>query len=353
MTRTLLAGFQPRVTSRSCTNQPFGWSRSVDLRLFGELPVPLWTATRVFAACRAGFGPVGELPEALTRTPFTAAMARAEGLTARQLQASRFRRLFHGVYVDARLSLTQSVMANAVALILPSGGVVAGVTAALLHGADVRGATGATVEIVVARDDQVRRAGVTARAALLEDGDVTTVHGVPCLSPVRVAFDLARQRRFVEAVVGVDAMCNRGGCSLDELAAYIADHPGWRGIRRAREVLAHAEPLSESVMETKQRMALVQAGLPRPRAQVDVFDEGGQHVARLDHGYDDWKVGLDYDGEVHRDRWRYDLERQERVRDLGWWHRRYTSIHAAAGWRQMVRQVGEALAAAGWRPAPD
>jgi hypothetical protein len=268
-------------------------------------------ASRVAADTRAGCSPVREVPEPLRYAPFTVAMARSAGVTARQLQASRFSRLFHGVYVDARIAVTAGVMAQAAALVLPRGGVVAGTTAALLHGADVRRPTDTAVDVVVPRDDQVRRAGVRARAALLEDGDVTTVLGVPCLTPVRVAFDLARQRRFIDAVVGVDAMCNRGGCNLDDLAAYLGDRPGWRGVRWAREALQHVEPLSESVMETKQRIALVQAGLPRPRAQVDLFDEDGSHVARLDHGYDEWRVGLDYDGEVHRDRWRYDLERQE------------------------------------------
>ncbi|HWA64902.1 MAG TPA: type IV toxin-antitoxin system AbiEi family antitoxin [Mycobacteriales bacterium] len=291
-----------------------------------------------------------KIPQSLARAPFTSAMARREGVTARQLQAARFRRLFHGVYVDARLTVTQQVLAQAVSLVLPAGAVVAGTTAALLHGADVRRCGYDSVEVVVPRDDQVRRVGVRARAALLEAGDVTTVRGIACLSPVRVAFDLARQRRLVDAVVGVDAMCNRGGCALPELEAYVAGRSGWRGVRYAREALLYAEPLSESVMETKQRMALVQAGLPRPRAQVDLFDDDGFRVARLDHGYERWKVGLDYDGEVHRERWRYDLERQERIRDLGWWHRRYTSIHAAADWRQLIRQVGEALVAAGWRP---
>jgi hypothetical protein len=280
-------------------------------------------------------------------------MARAAGLTARQLQSSHYRRLFFGVHVEAQLTVTSELLARGIALVLPPGGVVAGTTAALLHGADVRrhGETG--VEVVVPRDDQVRRAGVRARAALLEPADVVVVLGVPCLSPSRVAFDFARQRRLVDALVGVDAMLNRGGCKLDELVAYVDGHPGWRGVCFAREAVTHAEPLSESVMETRQRMALVLAGLPRPRAQVELFDQHGGFVARIDLGYDEWKVGLEYDGDVHRDRWRYDLERQERIRDLGWWHRRYTSIHAAAGWTQMVAQVREALIAAGWRPQKD
>lgn len=277
----------------------------------------------------AGSAVVSDVPESLSREPFTPAMARAQGVTARQLQSARFRRLFFGVHIDSRVCVTPRVLAQAVALVLPPGGVVAGTTAALLHGADVRPSSAAAIEIVVPRNDQVRRAGVIARAALLEDGDVVTLLGIPCLSPVRVAFDLARQSHFIESVVGVDAMLNRGGCTLDALTAYIAGRPAWRGVRYARQALEHAEPLSESVMETRQRLALVHAGLPRPRAQVALFDADGLHVARLDLGYDEWRVGVEYDGEVHRDRWRYDLERQERIRDLGWWHRRYTSIHAA------------------------
>lgn len=292
-------------------------------------------------------------PDCLTHGPFTTATAYSAGVTARQLQSGYYRRLFCGVYIDARAPLTAETLARGVSLVLPTGGLVGGTTAALLHGADLRRRDDELIDVVTARHDQVRRRGVRSRAALVEPGDVVEVHGIRCLSPVRVAFDLARQRRLVEAVVGIDAMLNRGGCRLDQLAAYIDDHPGWRGVRCAREALTHAEPLSESVMETRQRMGLVLAGLPRPRAQVELYDGSGAFVARLDHGYDEFKVGVDYDGQVHAERWRYDLERQERIRDLGWWHRRYTSLHARDGWSLMVAQVRAALLAAGWRPGRD
>jgi very-short-patch-repair endonuclease len=132
---------------------------------------------------------------------------------------------------------------------------------------------------------------------------------------------------------------------------YTAAHRGWRFVRTVDEALRHAEPLSESPMETRQRMRLVLAGLPRPRAQVPIAAPSGHVFAYIDNGYEQFRVGTDYDGEVHRDRWRYDLERQERVRDCGWWHRRYTSLHIQSGWRQMVDQVGAALVRAGWRAA--
>jgi hypothetical protein len=266
------------------------------------------------------------------------------------LKSPRYRRLFSGVYVDARADVTTELLARGAALVLPEGAVVGGTTAALLLGADVRQFGDDLVYVVTARADQMRRRGVRSTAALLESGDVVEVHGTPCLSPVRTAFDLARNRWVVEAVVGVDAMLNRGGCSFDDLSDYIADRPGWRGIRWARTAMTYAEPLSESVMETRQRMGLVLAGLPRPRAQVEISEPSGALVARLDLGYEEWKVGLDYDGEVHGTSWRQDLERQERIRDLGWWHRRYTSMHARDGWTQMVGQVRAALLASGWRP---
>jgi hypothetical protein len=203
--------------------------------------------------------------------------------------------LFPGVYLSADVEVTPEVLAQAVSLVLPEGAAVGGVTGALLHGADVRRLGDAAVDVVLAREDQVRRRGVRSRAALLEPGDVVEMF--------------------------------------------------------AREVQIHAEPLSQSVMESIQRLRLVLAGLPRPRAQVPVR-LADCTVARIDNGYEEWKVGAEYDGEVHEKTWRHDLERQETIRDQDWWHRRHTSLRIGPGWRRMVDQVGAALLTAGWRPAP-
>jgi hypothetical protein len=287
-------------------------------------------------------------PELLTG-PFTTATARGLGVTVKQLQGDAWRRLSRDVYAAAELPDTLEVRCAAIRLVLPTDAVVGYSAAAWLHGADVRDRRQPDVEVIGQRGDQIRRVGVRATSALLQPEDVTEVLGIPVTTPVRTAFDLARRGDLTEAVVGVDAMLNRGGCELAELATYIATHRRWRGVRYAGAALKHAEPLAESPMETRQRMRLILADLPRPRAQVPVADNG-KVFAYIDNGYDKWCVGADYDGEVHGERWRYDLERQERIRDQRWWHRRYTSLHITAGWRQMVRQVGDALVAAGWRP---
>jgi hypothetical protein len=289
-------------------------------------------------------------PPELLAGPFTVAAARAAGLTDRQLRSSCWRQVCRGVYVPADLPDSLELRVKTVSLVLPDDAVVGHTAAAWLHGADIRESAAALIEVIGQRGDQIRRRGTKAFSALLEPGDVVEIMGIPVTSPVRTTFDLMRRADLIEAVVGLDAMLNRGGCDLAELAAYVDTHRRWRGVRYADEALRHAEPLSQSPMESRQRMRLVLAGLPRPRAQVPVDDGAGRVFAYIDNGYVEWQVGADYDGAGHAERWVYDLERQERIRDRGWWHRRYTALHIRSGWPQMVRQVGAALVAAGWRP---
>lgn len=277
-------------------------------------------------------------------------MARCYGVTPRQLQGARCRRLFQGVYIGAHVDVTVRALAKAIKLVVPEDVTISRETAALFHGADVRHPNDLDIYVTTLREAKIRRVGIRSTAAYLEKGDVVTMHGLAITSAVRTAFDLARKKDLIERVVGVDAMLNRGGCDLEELAAYIADRGWWRGIRWAREALVHAEPKAESPMESRQRMRFVLAGLPRPEAQYVLKDRNGLFVARLDHGYEEWKVAPEYDGKDHSATWQLDNRRHQRVEDEGWWHRNYTSLSIQGGWDQMVRQVGNALVERGWRP---
>src|SRR4051812_4179311 len=224
--------------------------------------------------------PRASRPPELLAGPFTSSQARAAGLTAEQLRSAGWRRLFHGVYIAAELTETVALRARAIGLVLPPGAVVGYSTAAWLHGVDVRpSAYFAAVEVIAQRGDQIRRHGGHARSAQVAEADVVHICGVPVTTPVRTAFDFARRPDLIEAVVGVDAMLNRGGCRLDALTEYVASHRKWRGVRRAEAALAHAEPLSQSPMESRQRVRFVLAGLPRPQAQAPVRDAHGRAFA--------------------------------------------------------------------------
>jgi len=52
-----------------------------------------------------------------------------------------------------------------------------------------------------------------------------------------------------------------------------------------------------------------------------VYGEFGQLVARLDMGWPDMKIALEYEGDHHRnDRWQFnrDITRTEELQELGW-----------------------------------
>ncbi len=63
------------------------------------------------------------------------------------------------------------------------------------------------------------------------------------------------------------------------------------------------------------------AGLPAPHTQVDVCDQYGSFVARLDMAYEGVKVGIEYDGSQHwtdpavRQR---DIDRLFELTELDW-----------------------------------
>src|SRR5205085_7525035 len=110
-----------------------------------------------------------------------------------------------------------------------------------------------------------------ARARL----DVVERRGLPVTSALRTTVDLGSHLPTVEAVAAVDMALHSGLIGLPLLHAYIAAHPASRGIARLRTVVDLADPASESPMESRLRLLLVLAGLPRPQAQVPIHHTDG------------------------------------------------------------------------------
>lgn len=65
------------------------------------------------------------------------------------------------------------------------------------------------------------------------------------------------------------------------------------------------------------RMLLVSRGLPRPEAQVPIFDRFHRFLGRPDLYYREQRLGLEYDGATHRDSLAEDDRRQNRLLDAG------------------------------------
>ncbi|GIJ49812.1 hypothetical protein Val02_66980 [Virgisporangium aliadipatigenens] len=92
------------------------------------------------------------------------------------------------------------------------------------------------------------------------------------------------------------------------------------------------------------RLIVIDAGLPEPAVQFPVYDRAGRSVARLDLAYEHLRIGLEYDGDHHRERatFQRDAARLNSLHLCGWTILRFT----AADLRNpelVAAQVREAL----------
>ena len=112
-----------------------------------------------------------------------------------------------------------------------------------------------------------------------------------------------------------------------------------------RELARLVDARSESHMESRTRLRVIDAGFPPPDPQVWVYDEAGAPRYRLDLAWPELKVAIEYDGEEYHGP---EQARADRVR------RAWLAAH---GWTVIVvrraqilgrsdafeRAVGEAL----------
>ncbi|HKF15784.1 MAG TPA: DUF559 domain-containing protein [Candidatus Dormibacteraeota bacterium] len=256
------------------------------------------------------------VPAELTRGPFTLAEARQAGLTRRQLQGASWRRIGSGLYVWAALADNPALLLAAVHRHLPAAAAFSGQTAAWLHGLELPPCD--PVEVTIPESCGISaRAGMIVRRALLADQDVVERRRMRVTSAVRTLADLSRRLPLVEAVVAVDMALHSEVVDLGQLHAYMAAHRRRKGVAQLRQVIELAEPASESAMETRLRLLLVQAGLPRPEAQVPLHDERGHFLGRPDLYYRLQRLGVEYDGGTHRDSLLEDNRRQNRLLNAG------------------------------------
>ena len=205
------------------------------------------------------------------------------------LQTKTWTRMSRGQYAwvglpqDARLKLV------AVAQRVPAGYAFSGLTAAWLLGLDVSWCE--PIEVTIARDVPVRaRVGVRLRRAALSESDVIKRLGLRMTSPLRTVCDLGSRRDAVESVVAVDMALHARLVELSRLERHVHAHPGEKGIKRLRRAVRLADPRSESPMETRIRLELIRARLPRPSVQAELRDSTGNFIGRADLYYPiaDW-----------------------------------------------------------------
>jgi very-short-patch-repair endonuclease len=282
-------------------------------------------------------------PNELMRGPFSIDEARSAGLGRRSLEGASWRRIGPGTYISAALAQDPLHRIEAARRRLPAGAALSGLTAAWLHGLDVTPCD--PIEVTVPPGAGVSgRAGIVVRRSDLAANDVVQLRGMPATSMVRTIADLGPRLGLVEAVVIADAALHQRRVRLEDLVSWAASNTRRHGIRTLRRVIELVEPKSESAMESRLRMVLVLARLPRPRAQVAIQDEYGRFVGRPDLYYDRHRLAIEYDGAVHRDSLVKDNRRQNRLLNAGVRLLRFTAPDVLGDPGSVVTQVRTMLA---------
>ncbi|MGV0851405.1 hypothetical protein [Mycolicibacterium phlei] len=250
--------------------------------------------------------------------PFVGTEAVAAGALSERTLRRRYRPLYPNVYVPRDAPVAASERARAAWLWSKRRGIVAGLSAAAIHGA--RWISGDEPAELL-HDNRRPPDRLVVRSGRTLPDELLTVDGMYVTAPARTAFDLGRRLPRLPAVQRLDALANATGLKGVDVETVIAAHPGARGVPRLRSVLPLVDGGAESPQETVARLALVDAGLPAPQTQFRVLDDYGQFVARLDMAYPELKVGIEYDGPQHwtdpavRQR---DIDKMFVLTELGW-----------------------------------
>jgi very-short-patch-repair endonuclease len=248
-----------------------------------------------------------------------------------------------GLYSWAGLKESPQLMLSAVARRLPAGAAFSGPTAAWLHGFEFSPCD--PIEVTIPNPVGIRRAGAYVRRAALTSEEIVLRRGLPTTSALRTVVDLGGRNPLTEGVVAADLVLRARLVTLAEIRNYVAEHPRAKGIARLRRVVNLAEPNVESQMETRLRMLLVLAGLPRPEVQVPIYDDQGGFLARPDLIYRHQRLAIEYDGSNHRDRLVDDNRRQNGLIGAGYRLLRFTAPDVYGDPAQVVRQVRSAIRA--------
>lgn len=174
------------------------------------------------------------------------------------------------------------------------------------------------------------------RIAPLARSEQRVVEGIRVVSAARLVADIAREEPFRNAVVVADAVLGTG-VPKAELEQALARMRRWPGVTRARQVVAFADGLSETPLESISRVAMHLLDLPAPELQVEVW-LGGRLLGVVDNLWRQFNTVGEADGfgkygddEASRHvMFRKEKVRQEWLEDVGLEVARWTWAEA---WR--------------------
>ena len=216
----------------------------------------------------------------------SAALA-AGTLTRGQLRA-RYDRVLTDVYLPKKGDRTVTDYAEAAWLWSGGSGIVTGATAAALHG--VRWIEpSAPIELITARRSLDPRL-ITRKVRHHADEVVTSTSGMLVATPARTALDIARHMSLEDAVQHLDALAAATDVSRIEIATLARRYRRAANISQSRYALRLMDGGSGSRYESSLRLAMINAGFPRPATAIRVSEGMTTVVVAL--GWEQQRIGL-------------------------------------------------------------
>jgi hypothetical protein len=293
---------------------------------------------------------------------FTSREALAVGLTVddirAELRARRWLRLRKGIYMSAAAwapadERGRHLLASvAVLLSLDPGPVLSHASAARLHRLVVPASDGPAVRVT---DDEQWRSGRGYRVARaqLPAEDVRPWLSFRTTSVARTLVDCAREWPQLASVIAMDAALCAELVTRADLHAAVLSARHRPGVAAAARSFGLSDGRAESPLETKGRLRLLAAGLPRPELQVDLHDERG-FIGRIDAWYEEVALAVEFDGRVKYEQPRggrspaqvmWDEKRREdRIRAVDIRMVRITNDDFGPLWPRVVAGIRERLA---------
>lgn len=309
------------------------------------------------------------LPEPIAHGPFTTAAATTLGVSRKRLRARDLAAPFRGVRTQGAPQDVRA-MAAAHAQRMAPGHVYAGITAARLWGLPVASVWKQEEPLVIgvpAGATRTRAAGTRVRRfdpCRLQPGKLD---GLPTLGPASAVMSMARDASETDLVVLIDALITpsehypglelprRPFTTVEDLTAFVERCRGTHGATAFGRALERARVGVESPKETRSRLAIVDAGLPEPVVQLEVWVDGLLRAV-IDLAYPEWLIAIEYEGEHHLTdpaQWAKDISRQEMLESLGWIVIRITKTDLREGGAGLIDRVRRAIARRTRQPQPD
>lgn len=280
--------------------------------------------------------------------PFRGTEALAAGLVTPHQLRTKFESVHRNVYVPRGQPLTPVTRAVAAWLWSGRSATVAGLSAAALYRTSW---IDPQLPAELNRRGRDKAQGILLHSDALWEDEVCVRGGIQMTTPARTAFDLGRRKGFSNAMIRLDALARATALKIADVELLAERHRGTRGLVQLRRVLTMIDGGAESPYETKTRLLLVTSGLPRPQTQIEVRGEWGAVLARIDMGWEEWKVGVEFDGAHHwtdPEQRTWDIDRLAELEARGWRIIRVSADLLRNRPDVVVARVREALRAAGY-----